>query len=58
MKAKKKKNKFKNFEILFVGFLLLTNLTSAQLLEIDYSKDKREESSVRVHFIKILVTDP
>ena len=52
MKAKKKKNKFKNFGILFVGFLLLTNLTSAQLLEIDYSKDKREENSVRVHFIR------
>lgn len=43
---------FKNNYNWLVGFLLLCSLSSAQLLELDYSKGKREESSLRIHFIR------
>ena len=52
MKIQKKKFKLKNNLNWLVSFLLLCSLSSAQLVELDYSKDKRKESSLRVHFIR------
>ena len=52
MKIQKKKFKLKNNLNWLVSFLLLCSLSSAQLVELDYSKDKRKESSLRVHFVR------
>jgi len=43
---------FKKKSFWLFGFSLLTWITSAQLLEIDYSLKKKEESSFRVHVIR------
>ena len=43
---------FKKIYFWFFSFSLLTWITSAQLLEIDYSLEKKEESSFRVHVIR------
>ena len=52
MKFQEKNTKKRNQPIWLVLFLLLSNITLGQLLEIDYSKTKREESRFRVHFIR------
>ena len=43
---------FKKISFWLFGFSLLTWITSAQLLEIDYSLEKKKESSFRVHVIR------
>ncbi|MDC0515472.1 hypothetical protein OAN99_06630 [Flavobacteriaceae bacterium] len=43
---------FLNFPIYIVGIFLCSQLTNAQLLELDFTSEKREESSFRIHFIR------
>ena len=38
--------------IYIVGIFLSCQLTNAQLLELDFTSEKREESSFRIHFIR------
>ena len=41
-----------NFPIYIVGIFLCSQLTNAQLLELDFTSEKREESSFRIHLIR------